>query len=773
MADIFVSYSHADLEAATEIGRALEAAGFSVWSDRRLIGGVRYGLETERALEGARAVLVLWSKASERSMWVADEAAIGRDKGNLIPISLDGALPPIGFRQIQTIDFSAWKRTGDGSEIDALLAAIRRLFDPDAAAPERAAPLVETRPVKPSAARGAGARPALWAAAGGLILLLAGALLLPQLMSKETAGAALVAGARITVTPLSFSGPSDWLDELSGGVTQSIRHHLRQNGFQIVGYDFPPAAERAEIMRLAEALDPDLILSGAVTELGGVLKFNIELLDPRTRATVVSVEHDEPSRADIAIVDRVISEIVGRLEGAGAAKSEAAARNPALYYEAIALLDSGNSKDLEEAIVRLRRVIDAGGTAAFADLAYAIASADRAARTRSRREEAERAVARAFEAPGGKSDAFLARGVVAYVYGEGRARYQDLERDLEASLRADPQNFLALKWMGNAAFAEGDYDGALRHSRAALALSPYNLAATGNEASSLVMIGRRDEALAILDAAIGRAPDWGWGHRFRATLALTTGDLSGAVASIRAAETVEPREQNATLRSIIFANLERFDEADRAIDASGVPGWAAYKKAIIRGDVKTARAALEALAATPESPADRSNVLTALGYMKLYERDDGGAKADCLASAAAAGENARAAEALSAPPTLAEVCAAIAAARLGDKAPAHAALKRFSATAPAGKSAYRPYWTQTLVAALELSLGERSKALATLEAVVASGWATPKTAVCRLCVHLDLDDRRGLFADLAGEARFKRLMAAAHGRLTAENAAIK
>jgi tetratricopeptide (TPR) repeat protein len=62
----------------------------------------------EEALKAADAVVVLWSKHSIESAWVKDEAAVGRDSGRLVPITIDGTEPPLGFRQFQTIDMSGW-----------------------------------------------------------------------------------------------------------------------------------------------------------------------------------------------------------------------------------------------------------------------------------------------------------------------------------------------------------------------------------------------------------------------------------------------------------------------------------------------------------------------------------------------------------------------------------------------------------------------------------------------------------------------------------------
>ena len=109
MASVFLSYDREDAERAGAIALALEKAGHSVWWDRHIKGGAQYNREIEQALKAADAVVVLWSERSVDSTWVRDEAVAGRDTGRLVPVRLDAAQPPLGFRQYQTIDLSGWK----------------------------------------------------------------------------------------------------------------------------------------------------------------------------------------------------------------------------------------------------------------------------------------------------------------------------------------------------------------------------------------------------------------------------------------------------------------------------------------------------------------------------------------------------------------------------------------------------------------------------------------------------------------------------------------
>jgi len=108
MAKLFLSYAREDAATAERLARALERAGHDVWWDRELHGGASFGSEIERQLKACDVAIVLWSRAGAQSSWVRDEAAIGRDAGKLLPISVDGTEPPIGFRQFHALDLQGW-----------------------------------------------------------------------------------------------------------------------------------------------------------------------------------------------------------------------------------------------------------------------------------------------------------------------------------------------------------------------------------------------------------------------------------------------------------------------------------------------------------------------------------------------------------------------------------------------------------------------------------------------------------------------------------------
>jgi adenylate cyclase len=108
MSDVFVSYARSDEAAAIKIAEALRSRGYHVWRDDEIPGHGAFGKVIEENLTSAKAVLVIWSADAIQSDWVRAESDRARQAHTLIQLSIDGALPPLPFNQIQCTDLSGW-----------------------------------------------------------------------------------------------------------------------------------------------------------------------------------------------------------------------------------------------------------------------------------------------------------------------------------------------------------------------------------------------------------------------------------------------------------------------------------------------------------------------------------------------------------------------------------------------------------------------------------------------------------------------------------------
>ena len=129
MADIFISYANEDRERAAQVATLLESEGWSVWWDRRIPAGRTWRKVLEDALLETRCMMVLWSKNSVSSQWVAEEAEEARRlEKTLIPVLIDPVEPPIGFRAIQAADLRLWDGSPEHPAARLLIADLRSLL---------------------------------------------------------------------------------------------------------------------------------------------------------------------------------------------------------------------------------------------------------------------------------------------------------------------------------------------------------------------------------------------------------------------------------------------------------------------------------------------------------------------------------------------------------------------------------------------------------------------------------------------------------------------
>src|SRR5258708_11869869 len=108
MSHVFISYARADEPLASVVEDGLRDGGLEVWRDDELPAHRPYAEVIEERLNGAVAVVVLWSAEAAKSQWVRAEADSARTARTLVQASIDGTMPPMPFNQIQCADLKSW-----------------------------------------------------------------------------------------------------------------------------------------------------------------------------------------------------------------------------------------------------------------------------------------------------------------------------------------------------------------------------------------------------------------------------------------------------------------------------------------------------------------------------------------------------------------------------------------------------------------------------------------------------------------------------------------
>jgi TPR repeat protein len=128
MADVFISYKLERRSHAERLAVILQAHGYDVWWDHRLLPGDKFRKEIEAQIDNAKAVVVLWCKRSVESEFVIDEADHARKSQKLLQVVIESVIPPLGFRSVdQRLDLAGWPGNADHEGIEALLQPIALL----------------------------------------------------------------------------------------------------------------------------------------------------------------------------------------------------------------------------------------------------------------------------------------------------------------------------------------------------------------------------------------------------------------------------------------------------------------------------------------------------------------------------------------------------------------------------------------------------------------------------------------------------------------------
>jgi TIR domain len=122
--EIFISYKSERRRAAEHLAAVLDRHGYSAWFDYQLIKGRDFGLQIDRKVREAKALVVLWCTRSVGSRWVAEEVDLAHELGILVPVKIEPCTLSIGFRRQDYIDLSDWDGSPRSHRLDPLLDAL-------------------------------------------------------------------------------------------------------------------------------------------------------------------------------------------------------------------------------------------------------------------------------------------------------------------------------------------------------------------------------------------------------------------------------------------------------------------------------------------------------------------------------------------------------------------------------------------------------------------------------------------------------------------------
>lgn len=264
---VFLSYGREDRARAQDIVSALEAQGLTVWWDGLVEGGHEFADKIEEALASADVVVVLWSPASIHSHWVRDEAATGRDRSRLVPVTIGNAEPPLGFRQLQHVDLTRWRGGLGGPEIEQLYHAV---------CGAAGAPCPEFKRPKRSMGLEFSRRKIMVSGAAGVVLVGGGIIGLGKLTGRPPRETS------IGVLPFRNLSGDAAEDYFSDGIAEELRATLSQNNDLAVAAEVSSAVagKRSNQPRaIASALGVNFLLEGSIRRETDMVRVAAQIVD--------------------------------------------------------------------------------------------------------------------------------------------------------------------------------------------------------------------------------------------------------------------------------------------------------------------------------------------------------------------------------------------------------------------------------------------------------------------------------------------------------------
>ena len=485
LSDVFVSYKRENQQRIEPLVRALQNQGLSVWWDAEIHAGARWRQEILEKLEMSRIVIVAWSRESAGQLgdFVQDEAAHAKARGVYLPISIDGTLPPLGFRQVQVTPLVDWDGDVYSTQFRALLRTLRAMLEhgdapkPDPSAFQFAAPI-----------------------------------------SLKTATGL----DRPSIAVLPFRHPpgdddqayfaEGMAEDIIVGLSRSrlLRVTSRQSS---LAYD----AEQASTAQACADLSVRYLVRGQIRRMGGNVRVRVELIDGDSDEVAWAGHQDRPLAQIFELQDSITTGIVGTIE-------------PALL---------GREQDLA-----VRRPQSVKHWDLFIRGRYHYW---RSTYEHFQQAEEQLLKALELEPEDAPTLVLLAMTQLGDIWGGRTSDFQQtIKRAHDYTIRAvaaDPRDATTHYALGIVLSLLGQFDQAVAEQRRSLDLNPGNAQALGELGRLLAFRGNAEEALALNAEALSLSPtdphDWLW-LRSMSIAALRLGNPDKALTHAQNALTRRP-----------------------------------------------------------------------------------------------------------------------------------------------------------------------------------------------------------------------------------------
>jgi len=579
---VFLSYASADAVLANQVCQFLESHGVPCWmAPRDVKPGAAYADAIVRAINEASALVLVLSTSTMASEHVSREVERAASKRK----------PVVAFR-VDASQLSA--------ELEYFLSRSQWIDVPALGMPAALARLaeavgrgLEAAPTNPGLSSGCGAAghasihravgtasvaKRVVVAAAVVIVLGVGAMLVVRFWQSKQGNAPAPAVAAISdksIAVLPFADMSQKKDQeyFGDGMAEEILDLLaKMPGLTVIGRtsSFQFKGKNEDLRKIGTELNAAYVLEGSVRSSGDQVRITAQLINAKTGAHEWSETYDRPIGDVLKLQDAIAAAVVRALEvtvDATELQSRAAVRVPAAYDAYLRgrhAADQFNRKGFEEAVDEYREALRLDPTFARAAAALAFLQTQIGIEGylppdtvfRDARASAELAIR--LDGTLAIPHAILARTDVIYDW-DWQAARDELTKATALQPRDPTTEWVA----GELAMAEGNWDEAVRHYNASIALDPLMAAVHYDLATALSRAGRLEQAEAAVRKAIQISPNYFWAHYQLGNVLVLRGKLADALATFQ--EEPEPDARLYGLALVNFA-LGRRQASDTALN---------------------------------------------------------------------------------------------------------------------------------------------------------------------------------------------------------------
>jgi adenylate cyclase len=508
---------------------ALEAEGWSVWWDPEITPGDEFDALISRELEGARALVVVWTPLSVDSRWVRGEARDAADRGVLVPVRFDAAKLPIDFRAVHTTDLDGWGDDPQGAAFRGLRKALEAKLG---------------APVKPARATAAGEKQ-------------------PEVS--------------ICVLPFANMSGDPEQEYFSDGITEDIITDLgKVSALSVVSRNmaFSFKGAKGGVGEIGRQTKAAYVLVGSVRKAGERVRITSQLVNAANEAQVWGERYDRDLKDIFALQDEISKAIVAALKLTLLPEEKLALEQRAttnvkaykFYLMARQFSVMGNERH-QEIIVRLcKRAVELDPSYAAPWATMAIAQWDMHRRSACE-EDGQEAANRAIALDPGLADAHAALGAAH----QGQGRYEVGLDACQAALRLDPDSYEGNRVAGMCCIALRRFDEAIRYLEKAASVVEAEFVASSFVTQCYEAVGdlagmraASQRALARVEKVIADEPDHGRALGYGAGLLATLGEADRAKEWIERGTLLDPN--NTILHFNFVCALARLREIEPALD---------------------------------------------------------------------------------------------------------------------------------------------------------------------------------------------------------------